>query len=214
MGRLHSLYAKKALESCEKIIKAWDDNPILLHGIKANEVVFQTILEVSLLSLRDGLDPRLFLSFFEGVFKSYYDTQVKLSHSFKRFYFHIFIYSLIFQYSLSRFFKDDPFWLVAMLLLLNILLYFLAPRTRVFMKVDVLSGISICSLSRDKYPDSFDNSSLLLSRLVVEEDLKKYKRQAQSLEGYFSILELFFCAPLLFIFCSYFLLTRADFSAF
>ena len=109
MGRLHSSYAKKAHKSCEKIIKVWDDNPILLHGIKTNEVVFQTILEVSLLSLRNGLDPRLFLSFFEGVFKSYYDAQVKLSHAFKRFYFHIFIYSFIFQYSLGRFFKDDPF---------------------------------------------------------------------------------------------------------
>ncbi len=214
MGSLNSLYAKKAYKSCQKILRTWDDNPILLHNLKDPDAIFQTIHEVSLVSLRDGADPSFFLSFFEGVFRGYHDAQIKLSHAFKRFYFHIFIYSIIFQYSLSHFFDAESFWLGLMITLLNFSLYCLAPKTRVFTGISVLAEISNCYLDGGKYIESFHNDEFTLSRAVVEEDLKRYKRQAKSLEAYFSILELFFCGPLLFIFCTYFLLTRADFSAF
>jgi hypothetical protein len=214
MESINSLYAARAYKACEKIIDVWDDNPIHLHSMVEEDPVFLAIHEVSLVSMREGLDPKYFLLFFKNVFRDYSDAQTKFSHAFKQFYFHVCLYSLIFQLSLSYFFKEGPFWLVLMTVLLHVILYYLAPRSSLFTKVSVLVSMSVCSFDFGNSMEVVDNNELTLSRTRVDDDLKKYERQARRLRSYFSILELFFCGPLLLIFCAYFFINKADFPAF
>ena len=214
MESINSLYARRAYKACEKIIDVWDDNPIHLYSLVEEDPVFLAIHEVSLVSMREGLDPKYFLLFFKNVFRDYSDAQTKFSHAFKQFYFHVCLYALVFQFSFSYFFREGPLWLVFMTVLLNLILYYLAPKSLLFTKTSVLISMSVCSFDLSSSTEATNNNELTLSRALVEDDLKKYEHQARRLRSYFSILELFFCGPLLLIFCAYFFINKADFPAF
>ena len=211
---MQAIYAKSAHESCEKIIKVWNEDPLKICEMEDLGHVFEEIHRVSLESLRDGSDPRDFLITSSYFFRKYSESQLELMHAYKHFYLHIFLYAMIFQSCFSYFFSYMSLWLILFVLTLNLSLFLLAPKTKFFSDLKNLSLLTNLDCSHSNTMELINNSTLVLSRENVEQDLKDYNLGAQRLIRYMPILELLFCGPLLFIFGAYLLLTDLYFSVF